>query len=138
MTLADLRGTVVIVNLWASWCPPCLAEMPALQRLYEANRERGLEILAVNTTFQDSVGAAQEFVQQHALTFPVPLDRSGDVARLYQLRALPSTFFIDRRGVIRTVVLSGLAGIGLAILLHEGSTVLVVLDALRLLGHRGV
>lgn len=107
VTLSDLRGKVVIVNLWASWCPPCRAEMPALQRLYEDNHERGLEILAVNTTFQDSAGTAQAFVDELGLTFPVPLDRSGEVSRLYQLRALPSTFFIDRHGVIRQVVLGG-------------------------------
>lgn len=107
VTLSDLRGRVVIVNLWASWCPPCRAEMPALQRLYEDNHERGLEILAVNSTFQDSAGAAQDFVDELGLTFLVPLDRSGDVSRLYQLRALPSTFFIDRHGVIRQVVLGG-------------------------------
>ncbi len=107
VTLSDLRGSVVIVNLWASWCPPCRAEMPSMQRLYEANQARGLEILAVNTTYQDSQASAQEFVRQHALTFPVPLDRSSDVARLYQLRALPTTFFIDRRGVIRQVAIGG-------------------------------
>lgn len=107
VTLSELRGQVVILNLWASWCPPCRAEMPALQRVYEANHERGLEVLAVHTTYQDSEAAAQDFVQEYALTFPVPLDRAGEISRLYQLRALPTTFFIDRQGVIRQVVLGG-------------------------------
>ncbi|HKZ54370.1 MAG TPA: TlpA disulfide reductase family protein [Anaerolineales bacterium] len=107
VTLSGLRGRAVIVNLWASWCPPCRAEMPALQRVYEANRERGLEILAVNTTFQDSEAEAAEFVREFGLTFPVPLDRTGEVSQTYLLRALPTTFFIDRQGVIRKVVLGG-------------------------------
>jgi thiol-disulfide isomerase/thioredoxin len=105
--LSGLRGQSVIVNLWASWCPPCRAEMPALERVYKANRDRGLEILAVNTTFQDSEAAAAEFVQEFGLTFPIALDRTGEVSRSYLLRALPTTFFIDRDGVIRKVVLGG-------------------------------
>lgn len=107
LTLSDLRGKAVVVNLWASWCPPCRAEMPALQRIYEANRERGLEIVAVNTTFQDSEADAAEFVQEFGLTFPVVLDRLGEASRAYQLRALPTTFFIDSSGVIQQVVLGG-------------------------------
>jgi cytochrome c biogenesis protein CcmG/thiol:disulfide interchange protein DsbE len=107
VTLSDLRGQVVVVNLWASWCPPCRAEMPAMQRLYEANQGRGLEILAVNTTYQDSMAAAREFVTEHGLTFPMPLDQSGAVARLYQLQALPTTFFIDHEGIIQQVVIGG-------------------------------
>jgi thiol-disulfide isomerase/thioredoxin len=107
VTLSDLRGKAVIVNLWASWCPPCRAEMPALQRVYEANGARGLEILAVNTTFQDSQAGAEEFVREFGLTFPVPLDRTGEVSRSYLLRALPTTFFVDRDGVIRNLVLGG-------------------------------
>ncbi|OGT27457.1 MAG: hypothetical protein A2Z17_01850 [Gammaproteobacteria bacterium RBG_16_66_13] len=107
VTLSELRGKAVIVNLWASWCPPCRAEMPALQQVYEANGARGLEILAVNMTYQDSERGAAEFVREFGLTFPVPLDRDGSVGRAYLLRALPTTFFIDRGGVIRNVVLGG-------------------------------
>jgi len=107
VTLSELRGKAVVVNLWATWCPPCRAEMPALQRIYAANGSRGLEILAVNTTFQDSEGGAAAFVDEFGLTFPVALDRDGEASRAYQLRALPTTFFIDRSGVIRTVVLGG-------------------------------
>ena len=107
VSLSELRGKVVVVNLWASWCPPCRAEMPALQRVYEADRARGLEILAVNTTFQDSEADAAQFVSEFGLTFPVALDRAGEVSRRYLLRALPTTFFIDRGGVIREVILGG-------------------------------
>jgi cytochrome c biogenesis protein CcmG/thiol:disulfide interchange protein DsbE len=107
ITLSNLRGTAVVLNLWASWCPPCQAEMPALQEIYENNRDRGLEILAVNTTYQDRETDARAFVQEMGLSFPVLLERTGDMAKAYQLRAMPSTFFIDREGVIRKVILGG-------------------------------
>lgn len=107
MTLSEQQGKVVIINLWASWCPPCRAEMPALQEVYLANRDRGLEVLAVNTTYQDQESAAAAFVQDFNLTFPILLERTGDVARQYQLRAMPSTFFVDREGVIRKVIIGG-------------------------------
>jgi cytochrome c biogenesis protein CcmG/thiol:disulfide interchange protein DsbE len=106
-TLSDLRGSAVVVNLWASWCPPCRGEMPALQQVYEKYRDRGLEILAVNTTYQDREAEARAFVDELGLSFPILLERTGDMARGYQLRAMPSTFFIDKEGVIRKVILGG-------------------------------
>ena len=81
--------------------------MPALQEVYLANRDRGLEVLAVNTTYQDQESAAVAFVQDFNLTFPILLERTGDVARQYQLRAMPSTFFVDREGLIRKVIIGG-------------------------------
>jgi peroxiredoxin len=107
VTLSDLRGKAVVVNLWASWCPPCRAEMPALQAAYEADRERGLEILAVDMTYQDREQDVLRFVQDFGLNFTVALDRDGTVARQYLLRALPSTFFVGPDGVIRKVVVGG-------------------------------
>ncbi len=106
-TLSELRGDVVLINLWASWCPPCRLEMPAIQQVYETNRERGFEVLAINMTYQDSETAAIEFAQELGLTFPVLLDRTGEVGYQYQLRSLPTTFFVDRQGVIRQVILGG-------------------------------
>jgi len=107
VSLQDLQGKVVIVNLWATWCPPCRAEMPAIERVYRANVDQGLVILGIHTTFQDGQEAARAFVQDFDLTFPVLLDRTGDVSRQYQLRALPSTYFIDRKGMIQHVVIGG-------------------------------
>lgn len=107
ITLSSLRGQVVIVNLWASWCPPCRAEMPAIENVYRTYKDRGLVVLAVNTTYQDSEAEAAAFVQQFGLTFPVPLDRTGSVSARYQLRGLPSTYFVDRQGIIRSVVIGG-------------------------------
>ena len=107
ITLSDLRGQVVIVNLWASWCPPCRAEMPAIEQIYQSYKAQGLEVLAVNTTYQDSEKAAAQFAQDFGLTFPILLDRDGTVSRRYQLQALPTTYFIDRQGVIRAVIPGG-------------------------------
>jgi peroxiredoxin len=107
ITLSDLRGQVVVVNLWASWCPPCRAEMPAIEQIYQANKEQGLEVLAVNTTYQDDAAAAAQFAREFGLTFPILLDRDGAVSNRYQLQALPTTFFIDRKGVIQAVVPGG-------------------------------
>ncbi len=107
VVLSEQKGKGVIVNLWASWCPPCRAEMPAIQRVYEANRDRGLEVLAVNLTYQDGEREAADFAAEFGLTFPIPLDRTGTVARQYQLRALPTTFFVDREGVIQKVIIGG-------------------------------
>ncbi len=107
ITLSSLRGQVVILNIWASWCPPCRAEMPALQRVYESNRGRGLYVLGIHTTFQDREGAANEFAMQHDISFPILLDRAGSVSRMFQMQALPTTFFIDREGIIQEVVIGG-------------------------------
>lgn len=107
VTLSELRGRVVVVNLWASWCPPCREEMPALERAYRSLNPQGVEFLAVNTTYQDSLAEAVSFVDRYELSFPILSDATGEVARVYQLRALPSTFFIDGDGVIRKVVIGG-------------------------------
>lgn len=107
IALSDLRGKAVVLNLWASWCPPCRAEMPALQAAYELDGPDGLVVLAVNTTFQDREADAAAFVEEYGLTFPIALDRDGTFSRNYQLRALPSTFFIGPDGVITQVVIGG-------------------------------
>jgi thiol-disulfide isomerase/thioredoxin len=105
--LSELRGKVVVINLWASWCPPCRAEMPAIQRVYEGYKDRGLEVIAVNTTFQDSEVEVAAFVDELLLTFPIALDRTGEVSNRYLLRALPTTFFVDAEGVIQKIVIGG-------------------------------
>jgi len=100
-TLRDLRGQVVLINVWATWCPPCRAEMPAIQQAYTAYRDRGFIVLAVNQ--REDATAIRPFLEQHGLTFPILLDRDGQASATYQASALPSSFFVDRRGVIRTV-----------------------------------
>lgn len=107
ITLSDLRGEAVLVNLWASWCAPCLAEMPAMQAVYDRYREQGFHVLAVNATNQDSLSAAQAFVEELGLSYPILLDINGEVSAMYQLRALPSSFFISPDGRIREVIIGG-------------------------------
>jgi thiol-disulfide isomerase/thioredoxin len=105
--LSDFRGQPVIINLWASWCGPCRAEMPAIQRVSEEYADQGLVILAVNATNQDSQANAMAFVAEHRLTFPILFDIDGLVSQVYRLQALPSTYFVDQFGVIEEVVIGG-------------------------------
>lgn len=104
-TLSELRGQVVVINLWATWCPPCRAEMPALERVWNEYRDDGLVILAVNE--QEASSRVGAFVEELGLTFPVLLDRDGGVGARYRLRAYPTTLFVGRDGVISDVVLGG-------------------------------
>ncbi len=107
ISLSSLRGQVVLVNFWASWCPPCRAEMPAMQRVYTTYKDQGLVILAVNSTIQDSQSEALRFAEENRLTFPILLDAEGLATRLYAIRSLPTTFFVGRDGIIREVVIGG-------------------------------
>ena len=107
LRLSELKGSVVVLNIWASWCSPCQAEMPALQSVYEKFSSKGLVILAVNSTIQDDPVSAQRFAKENGLTFPVLLDSSGIVTKQYQVRALPTTYFIDHQGIIRDFALGG-------------------------------
>lgn len=106
-SLSELRGQAVLVNLWATWCPPCRAEMPAIERMYQEYKSRGFTVLAINMTIQDDPSAVVPFVEEYSLSFPILLDETGEVAEAYQLRSLPSSFFIDPDGVIREVVIGG-------------------------------
>ena len=103
--LSDLRGQVVLVNLWATWCGPCRAEMPALERVWQAYRDQGLVVLAVNQ--REAPERVQDFVAELGLTFSVLLDRNGSVGTSYRMRALPTTFFVGRDGAIRDSVVGG-------------------------------
>ena len=105
INLADLRGQVVLLNFWATWCPPCRAEMPAIQDVYDGYRDRGLTVLAVDVGEGDAQVAP--FADERGLTFPILMDGDGAVSRRYQVRAMPSTFFIDQAGIIREVTLGG-------------------------------
>ena len=107
VTLSDLRGEIVLINLWATWCPPCRAETPALEKSYELYKDSGVVILGVNLTSQDTVSEVVRFVQEFGLTYPILLDRDGGVSALYQLKGLPTTYFVNREGIIRTVVVGG-------------------------------
>ena len=105
--LSDYRGQAVLLNLWATWCPPCRAEMPAIQKMYEKYKDQGFIVLAVDMTYQDVASDVEPFVQDYGLTFPILMDTTGQAASLYELRSLPSSYFIDRDGIIQEVVIGG-------------------------------
>ncbi|HZR45387.1 MAG TPA: TlpA disulfide reductase family protein [Candidatus Manganitrophaceae bacterium] len=101
----DYRGKSVLLTFWATWCEPCKKEMPEIQAAYEAHKEEGLTVLAVN--FGEKGGEAQAFADKMGLTFPVLLDRKINIAEQYGVVSLPVTFFIDRNGMIRERVFGG-------------------------------
>jgi cytochrome c biogenesis protein CcmG, thiol:disulfide interchange protein DsbE len=105
--LADLRGQAVLVNLWATWCPPCRAEMQTIEKVYKDYKDQGFTVLAVNMTHQDDPAAVVPFAEKLGLTFPILLDETGLVEHAYQLQSLPSSYFIRRDGVINEVVIGG-------------------------------
>ncbi len=101
VSLADYEGEVVVMNFWATWCPPCRAEMPGLNRFYEAHQDEGLTVLAINA--QESAETIRPFITANEFTFPVLLDLDGEVAQQYSTRSFPTTFIIDRAGSIQHV-----------------------------------
>jgi peroxiredoxin len=100
VSLTDLRGKVVLLNFWATWCGPCRVEMPAMERLYRTYDRKDFEILAVST---DAQGAAvtRPFQQENRLTFPILHDADFRVGLSYGARTLPMTFMVDRQGIVR-------------------------------------
>ena len=98
MRLSELRGQPVLINFWATWCPPCRREMPDLIRAYQAHQDEGLIILAVN--IEEPASRAQAFAEEFGIPFPIVLDPEGRVSDQYQVRNLPSSIFIGRDGII--------------------------------------
>ncbi|MFC1997020.1 peroxiredoxin family protein [Chloroflexota bacterium] len=107
ITLSDLRGKAVLVNFWATWCPPCRSEMPAMQQVFDDYGPDELVILAVNSSYQDQSDDVDTFVFERGLTFPVLLDTTGEISDQYQVNSLPTTFFIDPEGIIKEIVIGG-------------------------------
>jgi peroxiredoxin len=96
--LSAYRGKVVVLNFWATWCPPCRYEMPSMERAHQKVKGEGIVILAVNVgQSEDEVFA---FTGQYPVTFPLPLDREGTVVKQYPVIGLPTTFVIDPRGMV--------------------------------------
>jgi peroxiredoxin len=102
--LGTERGKVVLLNFWATWCPPCKEEMPSMERLYRRFQARGFTILALSI---DAGGpeVVESFVKRLGLTFPIGLDPKLEIANLYTVRGLPASFLIDRSGRITGVAL---------------------------------
>ena len=96
--LRDFKEKVVFLNFWATWCPPCKEEMPSMERLYRRYRDRGLTILAIS--IDTNAGAVAPFVRSFKLTFPIGFDPTMEIANRYTVRALPSSFIIDKSGTM--------------------------------------
>jgi len=94
------RGKPLIVNFWASWCGPCEAEAPDLKKLYAAYKDR-VDLYAVNATKYDTVRGAKDFVKEQQLPFPVLMDTDGKAGDVYKVFAYPTSFIIDRKGIVR-------------------------------------
>jgi peroxiredoxin len=99
VALADYRGKLVVLNFWASWCGPCRSEMPAIEAASSRYKDAGVVFLGVNV--QESTATVAAFVDEFRLSFPILLDPNGTVSAIYRVRSLPTTFFIDRDGVLR-------------------------------------
>lgn len=104
--LSDYRGERVIVNFWATWCPPCRAEIPDFNKLYE---NKDVEILAVNlTSTENSNEGVSQFIEEYEMEFPVPMDVNSEVANAYDVVAYPTSYMIDSSGHIHHVALGAM------------------------------
>ena len=114
--LSDLRGTPVVLNFWATWCPPCRDELPELQAA-SVRLAGQVEFVGVNQA--ETRGQVEAFAGEFGLTFKIPLDTRADASRLYGVRSLPTTFFIDRDGIVRRLTIGPLTEATLAQLLRS-------------------
>ncbi len=103
LRLSDLQGRPVLVNFWATWCPPCRDEIPEIVRAYEAHKGEGLVVVAVD--LQEADETVRDFAEEFGMTFPIVVDRTGEVAQTWHvggpIRGIPSSYFVDASGVIQ-------------------------------------
>lgn len=99
VSLSDYRGNVVVVNVWATWCPPCVDEMPSLEKLYREFKAESFAILAVSI---DSAGVAAvaPFMKKHGLTFPALIDTQATIRTSYRTTGVPETFIVNKKGIL--------------------------------------
>ena len=109
--LSELRGTPVVLNFWATWCPPCRAELPELQA---ASQRLAGQVAIIGVDQAEAPADVKAFAAKLGLTYPLPLDTNADASRRYAVRSLPTTFFIDRTGTIRQIQVGALTEATLA------------------------
>ena len=98
-SLSDYKGKVVLVNIWATWCSPCVEEMPSMQKLYNEFNGKNFEILAVSIDAA-GVDAVAPFMKKHKLSFPALMDPKGTIKSMYRVTGIPESFIIDKQGVL--------------------------------------
>lgn len=110
LTLSELRGKRVVLNFWATWCPPCEAEMPHMQKYYEKYRkEDNVEIVGVNMTYaNEKLERVEQFLKSYDITFPIVLEQTEAVAFQYEILTMPTTYMIDTEGKIQKQIIGPL------------------------------
>lgn len=101
LNLNEQRGKIIVINFWASWCPPCRKEMPVLQKFYDKYQALGVSVWAVNVEQENQAG--HNFLKGLDLTFPIFFDQSNSISKTYQVKAMPSTVIVDRDGIVRYI-----------------------------------
>ncbi|HTP39331.1 MAG TPA: TlpA disulfide reductase family protein [Steroidobacteraceae bacterium] len=101
VALADLKGQVVLVNFWASWCGPCRTEMPILDQVYRKYKALGVTLVGINV--EPNSTDAQKYLQSVPVSFPILFDTDSTVSKLYQVEGMPNTVIVDRKGVVRYI-----------------------------------
>lgn len=103
-TLSELKGSVVFINFWATWCPPCIEEMPSIQNLYNGFKDKK-EFRMVTILYKDDYNKAMAYLKQNNYTLPVLIDREGKAAKAYGVTGVPETYIVDKQGVLREKVI---------------------------------
>ncbi len=103
--LSSYAGKVVLLNFWATWCPPCRNEIPSIEALYAKFKDKGFVVLGVD--LQEDPAAVSDFVKRYGITYPVVLDQTGQVGSEYGARGIPLSFLIDRKGRITSGAIGG-------------------------------
>ena len=98
VSLQDYRGKIVFLNFWATWCLPCLVEMPSMEKLYNEFKDKGFTILAID--MQEDADSVSVFKEKYKLNFPILLDSDGSVGQFYGVRSIPTTYLVDREGYL--------------------------------------
>ena len=104
--LSDFRGKVVFLNFWATWCPPCRAEMPDIEKVHRKYKDQDVVVLGID--LRESASTVRAFVEDGGYTWAFLLDTTGEVGSMYRVSAIPTSYFVDKKGIIRAVTIGGM------------------------------